>query len=96
MEQILMVVIIYSEINRSGALRGLNKQSTTNTELYKNLKKRDIGVDIICKTKDPKCNVCKIKKMSAYYSSESKTRFKRKIKIESKNYDIFCYLKKNT
>ena len=50
---------------------------------------------LICKPKDPKCYECKIKKMCSYYSSESKIKFKRKIKIQSKNYDIFCYLKKN-
>ena len=50
---------------------------------------------LICKPKDPRCNECEIKKMCAYYASESKIRFKRKIKIQSKSYDIFCYLKKN-
>ena len=33
--------------------------------------------------------------MCKYYSSESKIKFKRKIEIESKSYDIFCYIKKN-
>jgi len=50
---------------------------------------------LICKPKVPRCNECEIKKMCAYYASESKIRFKRKIKIKSKSYDIFCYLKKN-
>ena len=50
---------------------------------------------LICKPKDPRCHECKIKKMCAYYASESKIKFKRKIKIQSKSYDIFCYLKKN-
>ena len=50
---------------------------------------------LICKPKDPKCYECRIKKMCSYYTSESKIRFNRKIKIQSKNYDIFCYLKKN-
>jgi len=50
---------------------------------------------LICKPKDPRCHECKIKKMCAYYASESKIRFRRKIKIQSKSYDIFCYLKKN-
>jgi len=50
---------------------------------------------LICKPQDPSCHVCKIKKMCTYYASESKIRFKRKIKIQSKSYDIFCYLKKN-
>lgn len=51
---------------------------------------------LICKPKDPRCHECKIRKMCAYYASESKIRLKRKIKIQSKSYDIFCYLKKNT
>ena len=50
---------------------------------------------LICKPKDPRCHECKIKKMCAYYASESKIRFGKKIKIQSKSYDIFCYLKKN-
>ena len=50
---------------------------------------------LICKPQDPRCHECKIKKMCSYYASESKIRLKRKIKIQSKSYDIFCYLKKN-
>ena len=50
---------------------------------------------LICKPQDPRCNECKLKKMCAYYTLESKTRLKKKIKIQSKSYDIFCYLKKN-
>jgi len=49
---------------------------------------------LICRPQDPRCHECKIKKMCAYYVSVSKIRFKRKIKINSKSYDIFCYLKK--
>jgi len=50
---------------------------------------------LICKPQHPRCNECKIKKMCKYYSSESKIRFKKKIKTHSKSYDIFCYLKKD-
>lgn len=50
---------------------------------------------LICKPKDPRCHECNIKKMCTYYSSESKIRFRKKIKIQLKSYDIFCYLKKN-
>ena len=50
---------------------------------------------LICKPKDPRCYKCKIKKMCAYFTSKSRVRFKRKTKIQLKNYDIFCYLKKN-
>ena len=50
---------------------------------------------LICLPKDPKCNVCTIKKICKYNKSKSKIKFKRKTKMESKSYDIFCYLKKN-
>jgi len=50
---------------------------------------------LICKPKDPQCNECNIKKMCTYYASETKKKFKRKIKIHLKSYDIFCYLRKN-
>ena len=50
---------------------------------------------IICKPKDPLCHKCKLKKNCLFYKSESKIRFNKKIKIQVKSYDIFCYLKKN-
>ena len=50
---------------------------------------------LICKPKEPRCYECKIKKMCAYFASGSKIAFRKKIKIHSKSYDIFCYLKKN-
>ena len=50
---------------------------------------------LICKPKEPRCYECKINKMCAYFTSESKITFRKKIKIHSKSYDIFCYLKKN-
>ena len=51
---------------------------------------------LICKPKEPKCYECEIKKMCSYYRLETKVKFKKKIKIKIKSYDIFCYLKKNT
>ena len=50
---------------------------------------------IICKPKDPLCYKCLLKKDCLYYKSESKIRFNKKIRIESKTYDVFCYLRKN-
>ena len=50
---------------------------------------------LVCKPKDPRCYECKIKKMCAYNASESKAKLRKKIKIQFKRYDIFCYLKKN-
>ena len=51
---------------------------------------------LICKPKEPKCNECKFKKICSYYKLQSKVKLSKKIKIKSKNYDIFCYLNKNT
>jgi len=50
---------------------------------------------LVCKPKNPICHECKIKNMCAYFASRSKIGFGRKIKFQLKNYDIFCYLKKN-
>ena len=49
---------------------------------------------LVCKPKEPICEECNIRKMCAYYVSESKIKFSKKIKMQTKNYDIFCYLKK--
>jgi len=85
--------------------RVLTRLFNTNTEnavnLFKTKRNRDLAEALmefgalICKPKDPRCHECKIKKMCAYYTSESKIKFKKKTKIQSKSYDIFCYLKKN-
>ena len=50
---------------------------------------------LICKPKEPLCYKCKIKKSCKYFSAKTKIKLKRKIKIFSKNYDVFCYLKKH-
>jgi len=50
---------------------------------------------LICKPKDPMCHKCKIKKICIYYKSVSNNKFKRKIKLKVKSYDIFCYLKRD-
>jgi len=85
--------------------RVLSRLFNINTEhavnLFKTKRNGDLAEalmefgSLICKPNNPKCHECKIKKMCAYYASESKIIFKRKIKIQSKNYDIFCYLQKN-
>ena len=49
---------------------------------------------LVCRPKDPICHKCKIKNMCAYFASGSKTKLNRNLKIKSKSYDIFCYLKK--
>ncbi len=85
--------------------RVLSRVSNINTDKAVNLFKTKRNGDLaealmefgalVCKPKDPKCYECKINTMCAYYSSKSKIKFKRKIKIQSKSYDIFCYLKKS-
>ena len=82
-------------------LRLFNLETKDATNLFKTERNADLAEAlmefgaIICKPKDPLCYKCKIKKNCSYYESESKIRFNRKIKIKSKSYDIFCYLKKN-
>jgi A/G-specific adenine glycosylase len=51
---------------------------------------------LICKPANPKCYECKINKVCSYYKSELKINLKKKVIIEHKSYDIFCYLKKDT
>ena len=51
---------------------------------------------LICKAKEPRCNKCKINKMCLFYKLDSKIKYKKKIKIKYKSYDVFCYLKKTT
>ena len=82
-------------------LRLFNLETKDATNLFKTERNADLAEAlmefgaIICKPKDPLCYKCKLKKNCSYYESESKIRFNRKIKIKSKSYDIFCYLKKN-
>ena len=82
-------------------LRLFNKNIDNEKNLFKTKRNSDLAEALmefgalICKPQDPKCEECTIKKMCTYYKSESKVKFKRKIKIHSKSYDIFCYLKKN-
>ena len=45
---------------------------------------------LVCKPKEPICDECNIRKMCAYYVSESKIKFSKKIKMQTKNYDIFA------
>ena len=86
--------------------RVLSRLSNTNMDNALNLFKTKRNADLaealiefgalVCKPKDPRCYECEIKKTCTYYASELKIKYKRKIKIQPKSYDIFCYLKKNT
>ena len=50
---------------------------------------------LICRPKDPKCNICSLAKICKYFNSAQKIKTKIKKISESKNYDIFCYINKN-
>jgi len=82
--------------------RLLNSNTIKTENLFKTERNGDLAEALmefgalICKPKDPKCRECKINKICSYYKSDLKIKFNRKIKINLKNYDIFCYLKKNT
>ena len=104
----ILLALIYNQprIGLDGNVkRVLSRLFNINTEKAVNLFKTKRNSDLaealmefgalICKPKDPRCNECIIKKMCKYYASEEKIKFKRKIKIHSKSYDIFCYLKKD-
>ncbi len=77
----------------------LNINNTEN--LFKTRRNSDLAEGmmefgaLVCKAKDPKCYECKIKNMCFYYKSKSNNKFKKKMKIQFKSYDVFCYLKKN-
>ena len=49
---------------------------------------------LICKSKDPKCEVCSLNNVCKYFNSSKKIISKRNKMIKIKNYDIFCYLNK--
>ena len=76
----------------------LNINNTEN--LFKTRRNSDLAEGmmefgaLVCKAKDPKCYECKIKNMCFYYKSKSNNKFKKKMKIQFKSYDVFCYLKK--
>ena len=82
--------------------RLFNENSCDIKNLFKTRRNADLAEALmefgalICKPKDPSCNVCEIRKICSFYQSKSKIKFKKKIKINLKNLDIFCYLKKNT
>ena len=50
---------------------------------------------LICKPKDPKCDICCLKNSCKYFKSSNKINIKSKRKIKDKNFDIFCYINKN-
>ena len=49
---------------------------------------------LVCKPKDPKCNICNLNKDCKYFNSTNKIQTNKNKMIESKNYDVFCYVNK--
>ncbi len=49
---------------------------------------------IICKPKDPKCNICPVKKACKFFKSEKNLKLIDRNKFNKKSYNIFCYLNK--
>jgi len=49
---------------------------------------------LICKPKDPKCNICNLKKNCKYFNSSKKIKTNKRKMIRNKNYDVFCYINK--
>ncbi len=45
---------------------------------------------LVCKPKDPKCNICNLKKNCKYFNSSKKIKNNKRKMIEYKNYDVFC------
>ena len=49
---------------------------------------------LICKPKNPKCEVCNLNKHCKYLNSYNKFKLNKNKMIAQKNYNIFCYLNK--
>ena len=105
----ILLALIYNKprIGQDGnvkrvLLRIFNINNFDSENLFKTKRNGDLAEALmefgalICKSKDPKCYECKIKNKCFYYNSELKIKLKKKTKIKLKNYDIFCYLKKDT
>ena len=50
---------------------------------------------IICKPKNPKCNICNIKNKCNFFKNKNFFSSSKKILKKEKKYNIYCYLKKN-
>ena len=49
---------------------------------------------LVCKPKDPKCDICNLNKNCKYFNSSKKIKTTKYKMIENKNYDVFCYVNK--
>ncbi|MDC0248225.1 A/G-specific adenine glycosylase [Pelagibacteraceae bacterium] len=81
--------------------RLFNSEDLDNAILFKTDRNSDLAEALmefgalICRPKEPKCSECHIKKICSYYKLKPKIKLKKKIEINLKRYDIFCYLKKD-
>ena len=50
---------------------------------------------LICKPNEPRCDICPIKKNCKFFRSDRKVKLNDTIKMNKKDYDVFCYLNKN-
>ena len=105
----ILLALIYnqSRIGLDGNVKRVfyrlfNKVNLDVTNYFKTKRNSDLAEALmefgalVCKPIDPKCNECKINKICLYYKLESKIKFKKKIKVKPKSYDVFCYLKKGS
>ena len=49
---------------------------------------------LVCKPRDPKCNICSLNKVCKYFNSSNKISITKKKMKKNKNYDVFCYVNK--
>ena len=50
---------------------------------------------LVCKPKDPHCNICIFKKFCKFKKSNKKNKLTSPINFSKKNYSIFCYINNN-
>ncbi|MDC1095979.1 A/G-specific adenine glycosylase [Pelagibacteraceae bacterium] len=74
----------------------LNKKNLFNSKRNSNFVEAlmEFGA-LICRPKDPNCNICNLKNVCKYFSSSSKINTSKNKIIKSLNYDVFCYINKN-
>jgi A/G-specific adenine glycosylase len=68
----------------------LNKKKLFNSERNSDLVEAlmEFGA-LICKSKDPKCNICNLNKVCKYFNSSNKIKNTKNKMIKNKNFDVF-------
>ncbi len=49
---------------------------------------------LVCKPKDPKCEICDLSIYCKYFNSSNKVNTRKYKIMKNKNYDVFCYINK--